>query len=31
MREEPAVTAAAEIDHRASWLAMTIIGLGQAF
>ena len=30
MREEPAVTAAAEIDHRASWLAMTIIGLGQA-
>jgi MFS family permease len=30
MREEPAVTAAAEIDQRASWLAMTIIGLGQA-
>jgi MFS family permease len=30
MSEEPAVTAAAEIDQRASWLAMTIIGLGQA-
>jgi MFS family permease len=30
MREEPAVTEAAEIDKRASWFAMAIIGLGQA-
>jgi MFS family permease len=30
MSEEPAVTATAEGDQRASWLAMTIIGLGQA-
>ena len=30
MREEPADTAAVEIDRRASWLAMAIIGLGQA-
>ena len=30
MSDEPAVTVATEVDHRASWLAMTIIGLGQA-
>ena len=30
MRKESAVTVAAEADRRASWLAMTIIGLGQA-
>ena len=30
MKEEPAVATVEEVEERASWLAMTIIGLGQA-